>query len=296
MNSKAPAPYAVLVTLGLAWGLSIPLSKVAMSTGHQPIGLIFWQFVVAVLVLGAIAAVRGTKPAFDARALRFYVVIGLLGTLIPNNFSYLAISHLPAGIIAIIIASVPMFSLLIALVLRVELFSVRRTFGVALGAVAVGLLFGPDTSLPDPQKAIFVLVALVAPFCYGAEGNYIALRAPKNVDPLTTLLGASVFGACIAAPISIFSGSWVDLSVAWSTAEWALLASALLHVVAYTGYVWLVQATGPVFASQVSYVVTLAGVLFGVALLGERHSLWVLAGLFLMLIGLNLVSPKSTKR
>ena len=43
---------AALGLLGLSWAITVPLTKVAVSSGHHPIGLIFWQLVVSVVVVG----------------------------------------------------------------------------------------------------------------------------------------------------------------------------------------------------------------------------------------------------
>lgn len=196
----------------------------------------------------------------------------------------------------IVVASVPMFSLSIALGLRIERPSLRRSVGVLLGAGAVILLIGPETSLPEPEKAIFILVALGAPFCYGAEGHYIAARAPKEVDAVVTLLGASAIGCVIAWPLAVSTGSWVDLFTPWQRPEWALLLSSLCHVVAYTGYVWMVGMTGPVFASQIAYVVTVSAVFLSSLILSETYSAWVWSALVLMIAGLALVHPRGAER
>ena len=107
-------------------------------------------------------------------------------------------SQLPAGIMAIIIASVPMFALTIAVGACIEPFVAHRALGVCLGGAAVVLLVAPDASLPEPEKAIFVLVGLVAPLCYGMEGNYIARYGPRALDAIATLLGASLVGCLLA--------------------------------------------------------------------------------------------------
>ncbi len=285
----------VLVALGIIWGLTIPLTKIAVSTGHQPLGLIFWQMLVATIILSAITIARRVGPVLNRRTLIYFLAIGLLGTIIPNSFSYLAASHLPAGVMGIVIASVPMFSLGIALGLRIEGPSYRRSIGVLLGAAAVVLLVAPQTSLPDPGKAIFVLVALVAPLCYGVEGNYIALRAPPGVDAIVTLLGASVIGCLISWPLAVTTGSWVNLFAPWGRPEWALLLSSGCHVVAYTSYIWLVGKAGPVFASQTAYVVTVSAVFLSTLILSETYSGWVWSALALMLAGLALVQPRNPK-
>ncbi len=285
-----------LLAIGVVWGSTIPFTKVAVSSGHQPLGLIFWQLLIASIVLSGISLLRRRRPVLNRRTLFYFLIISLIGTLLPNSFSYLAAAQLPAGVMAIVIASVPMFTLAIANTLRIERFSAVRAAGVVLGAVAVSILILPETSLPEPEKAIFVLVALVAPFCYGAEGNYIATRAPREVDAVTTLLGASVLGTFIAAPLALLSGTWVNLFVPWAAPEWALLGSSLFHVAAYTGYIWLVSVAGSVFSSQVAYVVTLAGVFLSALFLSESYSGWVWLALVLMIAGLALVQPRPATR
>ena len=63
-TGKTPsrAGYAIILALiGIGWGSTQPLGKIAASTGHPPFGLIFWQLVVCVLVLGALTLLRGKR-------------------------------------------------------------------------------------------------------------------------------------------------------------------------------------------------------------------------------------------
>ncbi|HEY5700634.1 MAG TPA: EamA/RhaT family transporter, partial [Gammaproteobacteria bacterium] len=60
----------------------------------------------------------------------------------------------------------------------------------------------------------------------------------------------------------------------------------------YTGYIWLVGASGPIFSSQISYVVTLSGVFLSAVILSESYSPWVWLALILMIAGLALVQPR----
>jgi len=288
----------VLIVMGIVWGATIPLTKVVVSTGYQPLGLIFWQLIFAVIVLAPIALVRRLisgpvrQSVSNLKTLGYLLVIIMLGTLIPNSFSYFSIAQLPAGVMSIVIASVPMFALIIALALGIEKPVAIRIIGVLAGAAAVVLLIGPKTSLPEPEKAIYVLVALIAPISYGFEASYIALRAPKHLDPVGTLLGASVLGVFIVGPLVYFTGTWVDLNIEWQAPEWALFTSSIMHVFAYAGYIWLVGVAGVVFSSQIAYVVTISGVLLSAIALNETYSTWVWAALALMLVGMVLVQPR----
>ena len=284
---------AALIAIGLVWGMTIPLTKVAVSTGHHPAGLILWQVVFGALFLGAVVAARGLRLGRLTRAGAYLGAVALIGTVIPNSTSFLAARHLPAGVMGLNIAVIPMVALVLAHWAGAERATARRLLGVAFGAAAILLLVGPEASLPDPGATVFVLVALIAPLCYGAEGVFIAKRAPRDLDPIETLFGASVLAAILMAPIALSQGWAVDLGGAWAAPEWAMLAAALLHAIAYSGYIWLVGRAGPVFTSQLSYVVTIASVALSMTVLGERYSTWVWLAFALMLGGLALVQPRA---
>ena len=70
------------------------------------------------------------------------------------------------------------------------------------------------------------------------------------------------------------------------------MLSGVLNALAYSGYIWLVGRAGSVFASQIAYLVTGFGVLWSMALLGERYSAWVWLAFALMLAGIALVQPR----
>ncbi|QPH53002.1 DMT family transporter [Pontivivens ytuae] len=284
---------AALLAIGAAWGATIPMTKLAVSTGYQPFGLIFWQLAMATVLLGGWLARRGRLPSL-LRAWPLFLMVALLGTLVPNSFSYRAAAELPAGVMAIVIAMVPMFALPVALSLGRERPRLMRFLGVALGAVAVVMIVGPEASLPEPEKAPWVLIALLAPLAYAFEGNLLSRFGTQGLDPVEVLFGASALGVVIALPLALGSGQWASPTGAWDVAKWAIVINGVLHVAAYAGYIALVGWAGAVFASQVAYVVTGAGVLWSMLLLGERYSPWVWAALLLMLAGLTLVRPRGT--
>ncbi|MEO0680902.1 MAG: DMT family transporter [Pseudomonadota bacterium] len=287
------AATALLLASGLAWGGTVVAGKISVSTGHSPLGLVFWQLAISVAALGGIMLLRRRRLPMTREALKFYAVIAAIGTLAPNSASLAASAHLPAGVLAILLATVPMFAIAVAAPLGADRAAPRRIAGVGLGAAAVALILGPEASLPSPEAWPWVLIALFAPLCYGAEGTFVKLRMPPGLDPFAALAGASLMGMLILAPVvAAAPGVWVPFPGPFGAAEQAMLVSGLLHAGAYTGYVAMVGMGGPIFASMVSYVVTGSGVLWGMLVLGERHSLWIWAALAAMVAGMALVQPR----
>ena len=276
-----------LLAIGTAWGLTVPLGKIAVEAGHRPAGIIVWEFALTIPCLWFLR-----KPGLAARGhLPIFLFIAAFGTLIPNSATYLAYDHLPAGVMSIVISTVPIASLPVALMLGLERAEARRFVGVALGLVAIVMIAAPQTSLPDPSAAPWLLVALIPPICYAIEGNGLNWRGSGGLSAIDLLLGASVIGLVIAIPVALLRGQWISLSP-WDEGKTAIIALSLLHVAAYTGYIWLIGRAGAVFAAQVAYVVTVTGVLWSMAILGESYSGWVWGALVVMLAGMALVTPR----
>ncbi len=281
-----------LLLLGCGWGLTQPLIKITVTAGYQPFGLIFWQVFIGAVCLGLLRWRQLRRAPFNRRTLAVWVMVALIGSVLPSTTSYRAAVHLPSGIMSIVIATIPMMAFPIALALGNDSFSWRRLTGLALGLAGVAFIALPEASLPERAMIVFLPLALVAPFCYACEGNIVAKWGTAGLDPFAVLFGASVVGTLVALPLAVGSGQFFVPKAPFILADLTMVLSAVIHVLVYSGYVWLIGRAGAVFAGQVSYVVTGSGVFWAMMLLGERYSLWVWAALGCMALGLALVQPR----
>ncbi len=288
-----PSRYlAVLLAMGVGWGMTQPLGKLAVSTGHQHFGLIFWQMVVGALVLAPFAFWGGRRIVLTAAALRFALVVAFIGTIVPNSTFYYSVAHLPAGVMSILISMVPLLSFPMALALGMDRFSAARLLGLLLGLTGVALIALPTGSLPDAAMVGWLPVALIGPMFYAIEGNFVARNGMAGMEAVQAMFLVSVLGAVIVGPLALGTGQFIDPRPPWGVAEAALVAASIVHSFAYSAYVWLAARAGAVFAAQTSYIVTGTGVVWAMVLLDERFSGWVWAALVVMLLGLFLVQPR----
>lgn len=292
MNGDRARLTAFLLLLGCGWGLTQPLTKITVTAGYQPLGMIFWQMLIGAILLGVLRWRKLRKLPFTPKTLGVWLLIATIGTLIPNTTSYSAAFHLPSGIMSIVIATIPMIAFPIALVLGNDHFSFRRLFGIALGLVGVGFIALPEASLPERAMIAFLPLALIAPFCYACEGNIVARWGTAGLDPIQVLFGASVVGTLIALPLAWRTDALFLPTPPFILADVTMTLSAIIHVLVYAGCVWLIGCAGSVFAGQVSYIVTGSGVFWAMLLLGETYSLWIWLALFCMAAGLALVQPR----
>ena len=294
MRARLPWLLALLV-LGIGWGTTQPLGKIAVSTGRGHFALIFWQSVIGVVVLGAILLARRRPLVLSAPALRFAVVIALVGTVIPNSTFYIAVAHLPAGIMSVLIATVPLIAFPVAMALGTDRFGWRRLAGLGCGLAGVALIAAPGAALPDAQMVRWLPLAMVGPVFYALEGNIVARWGTAGLDPVQAMFAASLVAAALTLPLAIASGQWFVPRPPFGPPDWALVGMSALHALLYAGYVGLAARAGAVFASQTSYVVTFAGLGWAMLLLGERFPPAVWLALAVMLAGLFLVTPRPAR-
>jgi len=187
---------------------------------------------------------------------------------------------------------VPVFALPIALILGFEKPETRRMFGIVLGAAAIFLMLGPKASLPVGTPVIYAFLTLMGALFYAMQGNFITWHGGRGLDAVQILFGSSLFAFVVVAPAAVLSGQFVSLNQHWGAAEWAILGTSILHAAAYGGFFALVARAGPVFTSQVAYLVTGFGVLWSMLLLSETYSLWVWLAFALMVTGILLLRPR----
>ncbi|MFL4472030.1 DMT family transporter [Tateyamaria armeniaca] len=281
-----------LIVLGATWGMTMPLTKIAVSTGYKHFGLLFWQLAIGVIVMSTIAALRGTRLPLGGPQLRIYLLIALIGSVLPNTASYQAAAHLPSGILSILLSMIPIWAFPIALLLALDRFEWRRFAGLVAGLCAVLLIVLPGAEMSGAISVFWVMIGLISGLFYAFEGNFVAKWGTAGLDPIQVLWGASIVGSIIALPLALGSGQWIDPRPPYAAPDLALLISSVLHVLTYTGYVWLVGRAGPVFTVQISYLVTLFGLLWAKLILNEAYPPVIWGALALMLLGMYLVQPR----
>ncbi|WP_172292579.1 DMT family transporter [Pseudoruegeria sp. HB172150] len=294
MTGRTPF-IAILIVCGVFWGLSVPLASIAVSDGYRHFGLIFWQTAIAGTAITLVCAARGRLPRIGWRQLPICLTVALAGNIFPGIAFYQSAAHLPAGIVALLVSLVPMFSFPMALALGTEKFAGTRLAGLLLGALAVLLLAAPDAALPDPSLSAWVLVAMIAPFFYALEGNMVDKFGTAGLDPVQLLCASCWIGAVIALPLALATGQFIDPRPPWGPPDLAVLLSSLISILAYSAYVWLVRRAGAVFAAQVAYLITGGGVIWSILLLSERYPPIVWAAMALMLAGILLVQPRQAE-
>jgi drug/metabolite transporter (DMT)-like permease len=286
--------FLILIILGLGWGLSFTLGKIAITAGGTPIGLTFWQSLFSGLILLIYVFFRHGKIIIPKTMFLPIIIITFLSVVIPNIIFYACVVYLDAGVLSISVSVIPLFTYLIALGLRMDKFKVRRVLGLITGFSALLILILPENSLPDKRDIPWVLLALNCALCYALENIYIDRLALQNFGPIRLVCAVSFVSAIITFLLSLVMDQFFILQPTNLYLFISTLGLGFISATAYSIFIYLIGRAGSVFSSQVGYLVTFFGVVWGIIILGESHSVFVWLSLAMIMMGIFLVQPKQT--
>lgn len=290
--SVRPAHYALLLLMGILWGLALSLAKIGVQAGGHPVGMALWQVCTSTTLLLVLLLLQSKRPVIRADVARFGLICGSCGVAFPAIALFWCALYLPAGVVAIAFASMPLFTYLLAVLLKIERAQRRRLSGVVIGLMAMALLVLPQSALPAPGLAPWVLLALVASVSMSLENSYAGGYRPPAVGSLELSFARQGTAVLLLLPLALISGTALPLFESWGTAQYAATGNGLLSGIAFTTLLYVIKSAGPVFASQTAYVITLAGVAWGMIIFAETHSIYIWLALVLTLTGIGMVRPQ----
>jgi drug/metabolite transporter (DMT)-like permease len=267
-----------LILLAALWGGSYLFIRVA-GPALGSVWLMATRLALsALVVLGIVGAMRHL-PDFRRRWKQF-LAIGAIGNAIPFVLIGNAVIHLNASVAAILNATVPLFTTLVAAAWIRRPLGLRQLAGVFSGIAGVAVLVGWS---PLPLNAVTLAAtaqALLGSLCYGLTAVYARLRFAE-LTPLQAAVGQLAGGAVLLAPLA--AATPLPAAASWTVLA-AIPALAILCTVIPTFiYFRLIATAGPTRTSSVAFLIPLFSILWGGLFLGEPMTAGILAGLAIIL-------------
>lgn len=278
------------VTICLVWGTTYLAIRVALEA--IPVFLVAGlRWMTAGVLLTAVTLARG-RPLPPVSQWGALALLGFLMNVLGNGFVVWAEQYVASGLTAVIIASVPFWSVgFEALLPGGERLRGGTLLALAVGFAGIVVLVWPEMSVGGQAgAAMFGGVVAIQIACAGwALGTSYARRHPSATDPVA------------ASAIQMLASGTMLLSVATLTGEWSALhfttrsLGALIYltlagsVVAYTAYLYTVAHLPLTTVSLYAYINPLIAVLLGAALLDEPLSPRIAVASLLVLGGMALL-------
>ncbi|WP_063534279.1 DMT family transporter [Burkholderia sp. MSMB1589WGS] len=275
---------AAYLLLAVTWGLSfLVILKVVHVFGW--IGAVSLRALVASATLLVIAVGARRKIGFKARW-RDFAVVGattVAGQLIGLSF---ATPRIGTAMAAILVATIPLFSMIIGHMRGLERITLQGLMGLAFGIAGIVLLVGFPSVPFTSTFASGCVSSLLGSLCAAIGSNYTSSRL-KNVGSLEVTAGSFLFGGLFTLPlVALVPVASVPHIVDYG---YLLVLGSVMSGFAYVVYFKLVSAIGATRAISVEFAVTVVAVLVGALLLGENLSNAQIIGAVIIMSGCALV-------
>ena len=250
----------------------------------------------AVLLVGWVAVRRGRAALRVTRPqVRGAAVVGLLLLLGGNGSVVLAEdADLPSGLAALLVASVPLWVVLLRLSVR-DRPTPMTLVGIGLGFAGVALLLLPGARPEGVALGAAGLVVLGS--LLWSVGSFYASRHAVPGDPLVSTALQMAFGAAGLVVLGLVRGERLEpdeVSLA------SLLGLAYLVVfgslVAYTAYAWVLRAAPVSKVSTYAYVNPVVAVGLGALLRDEELTALTVVGGAVTVVAVAVVVREEGRR
>jgi drug/metabolite transporter (DMT)-like permease len=275
----------------LFWGLSFVSSKTILNSGVPPMTMVCIRFVIATVLLNVF--LRKFDPAARLRKqdLLPLAVSGLFGVTVYFFFEARGIRLTSASHASLIIAVIPVMTVLVEALLFRTRISLLTGVGIVLSVV--GVVFVVERPGAGPAGSfslagdLFMFGACVAWVVY----IILSKNLHRRLSEIAITAYQSLFGTIFLIPLALLEArQWVPITLAagLNLVYLAVFCSALANFL----YVYALSRLGPIAVSPYVNVIPVVGVIGGVALLGETIVWSQIAGGVVIIAGVLIVSRK----
>ncbi len=292
--------YLLLFGAGLIWGSQYILNKSALESFSTSV-IAAGRIGIGVFILTLL--MRAEKPHYNQpkhsfwKALPDFILIGFLEATLPCIFVAWAQKRLASSIVAILIGTVPLFTILLEVFfIKGSRISRQKIIGIILGFAGVVVLMLPEllasrASMTPYTASIFLpmLAVLASALFFAVAMLLIQVRLGSSFGPIRSAQGILTGAAITTIPLMLI------LTYPWHITSFQVTTSSLIALIAlgifcsgfaYTLFVMLIKRAGPSFASTCNYLVPPIGAFLGIAFSGEKITNHLLLSLGLILFSL----------
>lgn len=279
--------WALFALVGLLWGVPYMFMKIAVEELSTPV-IVFSRLLIGAVVLIPIALhQKSIRPALAYW--RYIALYAILEMVIPWSLITNAQKDLSSGVVALLVATVPIWATLFAHHTGDSTAAHRtRIFGIAIGLVGIAFLVGLET-LNDFGNIRVLIQVLIAAASYAYAVNMITRKTP-GISGIAINGLAMVLSSVLFAP---FAFAHLPTEAPSSNAILATIGLGIIcTAIAFWVFFIVLDEIGAARASLVVYPNTAVAVILGIFLLDEKLTLAIAIGLPLVLLGSYFASRK----
>lgn len=278
--------YFLLIFLAAIWGSSFMLIKVAVHT-IPAVAMTTGRLSIAAVLMVVVAVASGQKMPRGVKVWTLIALVAVFGNSLPFGLISWGEERVDSGLAAIMMAIMPLTTLLLAHVFTSdEKLNRWKLAGVLLGFIGLIVLMGPDKLLTLGGDVVHQLAIASAAVLYGISALFV--KFIRDVPARSLTAGILVLSTISILPLAAVTTDVSTISPSWPSilamVTLGIFQTALAGLIAY----FIIRKLGATFFSQLNFIVPLFGVLFSVLFLSENLGLHAIFALFIILAGVGL--------
>ena len=282
-------PRLVWLLLCCIWGSTWLFIKLGLED-LPPFTFAGIRFVIAVIILGTIVAIRRLSLPKTSRDWVLLMVSGVLAFSVNYGLLFWGEQYISSGLAAVLQSTIPAFGLVIAhFYLPGEQMTPAKIMGIVLGVIGVAVIFSNQLDVAG-SKALAGCAALIVSSMGAAYSNVLVKAYGKHLDPAIMAGGQMFFGMI---PLLLIGIPWEGSPLSFN---WTPMAVVSLFYLAITGsviafllYYWLVQNMDVTKTMLIALVTPVVAVTLGMIVLDEKLHLRTLLGGLMIISGIAII-------
>lgn len=287
------AQWLLLFALSVLWGGSFFFVEIAL-TELAPELIVALRVSLGAVALWCVLFARGGMTVTSTRSCLAFLAMGVLNNAIPFSLIAVGQSHTGSSMAAILNATTPVFTVIVAGVcLRDEPMSRPKIIGAAVGLAGVAVLLAEGATAGE-SGILPHLAVLGGALSYACAGVFGRRFQGMGVDPVSAAAGQlTASSVLMVAYVAWFqspdlSAPLPSLGVIVSVLSLALLSTALAYIV----YFKLLASAGATNLLLVTLLIPVTAVALSVVALGESLSWRAVSGLLVIATGLSAIDGR----
>ncbi len=292
-TSMGASEWAMLITLSLLWGASFFFNGVAVQS-LPTFTVVVARVVIAAVILHLALRASGLRMPRDAALWRTFFAMALINNVMPFSLIVWGQSHIASGLAAIVNATTPLFTVMIAHVFTSDEKLTRgRLAGVIIGLSGVAVMIGLDALRNLGVNVLAQLAVLGGAMCYASAAVFGRRFRTMNITPTQTATGQTTAASVILLPVVLLVDQpWTLPMPGVGTVAALFAVAALSTALAYIIYFRLLASAGATNVLLVTFLVPVVAILLGAAFLGEVLQPQHLLGMALIGLGLAAIDGR----
>lgn len=277
--------FVLFVAVASFWAMNTVAMRVAGRT-VPPLTVAATRAVVGGLVLTAVARRNRADWPRGRAEWAGITAIAVPMTGLSTALLFLAARNVPAGLVAIITNTMPLFVAVLAPLLLREKTTVRSLVGIAIGLF--GTVLVAWRAIEGEVRPLGVAFAVGAA-ATSALGSIMYKRYPVPRLDRTMVVAMQLFISAVLLGLMAVPDDRSSMSFPWTFTLSFVYLSLLGLALSFVCFSELLRRSSGLQASAVAYLATVLGVVFGAVLLHERLSWMTLLGGAIAIIGVAVV-------